>query len=53
MMRHAAVGTPEQVHKQLTAFAERTRADELMLAPASTRREDRLRTVNLIEAPTD
>ncbi|MBR7839566.1 LLM class flavin-dependent oxidoreductase, partial [Actinospica durhamensis] len=53
MMRHTAFGTPEQVHKQLTTFAERTRADELMLAPASTRREDRLQTVELIEAPTD
>jgi luciferase family oxidoreductase group 1 len=53
MMRHTAVGTPEQVRKQLTAFAERTRADELMLAPASTRREDRLRTVELVEAPTN
>ena len=52
MMRHTAVGTREQVHKQLTAFAEHTRADELMLAPASTRRPDRLQTVELIEAPT-
>ncbi|WP_034261571.1 LLM class flavin-dependent oxidoreductase [Actinospica robiniae] len=53
MMRHTAVGTPEQVQKQLSTFAEHTRADELMLAPASIRREDRLQTVELIPAPTD
>lgn len=53
MMHHTAVGTPDQVQKQLTAFAERTRADELMLAPASTGRKDRLRTVELIAAPND
>jgi luciferase family oxidoreductase group 1 len=51
MMRHTAVGTPEQVHKQLEIFGARTRADELMLVAASTRRADRVQTVELIKAP--
>jgi len=51
MMRHSAVGTPDQVHAHLTELAEQTGADELIVAPAATRREDRIRAVTLIRAP--
>ena len=51
MMRHTAVGTPEQAQAQLAEFAELTGADELMLAPAATNRPDRIRAVELVHAP--
>jgi luciferase family oxidoreductase group 1 len=51
MFRCSAVGTPEQVHEQLAGLAQRTGADELMLAPASPRRPERLRAVELVTAP--
>jgi luciferase family oxidoreductase group 1 len=51
MMRVAAVGTPEQARAHLAELAEQTGADELMLAPAATRRPDRIRAVELVEAP--
>ena len=51
MMRYTAAGTPEQAQAQLARFAEQTGADELMLAPAATRRADRIRAVELVQAP--
>jgi luciferase family oxidoreductase group 1 len=51
MMRHTAFGTPDEVHAQLAELAEQTGADELILAPAAPRREDRIRAVTLIQAP--
>ena len=53
MMRHTAVGTPEQAQEHLARLAERTGADELMLAPAAPRREDRIRAVELVRAPAE
>jgi luciferase family oxidoreductase group 1 len=51
MMRCTAVGTPEQARTSLADFAAQTGADELILAPAATRREDRIRAVELMPAP--
>ena len=51
MTVHTAVGTPDRVHAQLAALAERTGADELMLAPAATDHHDRVRAVELVTAP--
>jgi len=53
MMRYTAVGTPEQAQSYLTQLAEKTGADELMLAPAAPRREDRIRAVELVKAPAE
>ncbi|MFC7328063.1 LLM class flavin-dependent oxidoreductase [Marinactinospora rubrisoli] len=52
MMTHTAVGEPSQVHAHLAELAERTGADELMLAPAAPDRQARLRAVELVSAPT-
>jgi luciferase family oxidoreductase group 1 len=51
MMSHTAAGTPAQVHAYLTELAERTGADELILAPAAPGRPDRIRAVELVSAP--
>ena len=51
MMRYTAAGTPEQAQNQLIEIGEKTGADELMLAPAAPRREDRIRAVELVKAP--
>lgn len=51
MMRCTAVGTPEQAQEQLARLATETGADELMLAPASPHRPDRLRAVELVLDP--
>jgi luciferase family oxidoreductase group 1 len=51
MMRHTAAGTPDEVHAQLAELARSTGADELILAPAAPRREDRIRAVTLVGAP--
>ena len=51
MMRYTAAGTPDQAQAQLAKFAEQTGADELMLAPAATRRPERIRAVELVPAP--
>ncbi|HZP53285.1 LLM class flavin-dependent oxidoreductase [Actinocrinis sp.] len=51
MMRRTAAGTPDQVGDYLTALAEETRADELILAPAATSRAQRLRAVELVPMP--
>jgi luciferase family oxidoreductase group 1 len=48
MMRHTAVGTPEQVSKQLTVFAERTRADELMITANVFDHDARVRSFELV-----
>jgi len=50
-MRYTAVGTPEQAQAYLEQLAEKTGADELMLAPAAPRREDRIHAVELVKAP--
>ena len=51
MMRVTALGTPGQVRTRLAEIAEQTGADELMLAPAAPSRPDRIRAVELTEAP--
>lgn len=51
MMRCTAVGTAEQARAALADFAAQTGADELILAPAATGREDRIRAVELMPAP--
>ena len=51
MMRYTAAGTPDQAHAFLAELAEQTGADEIMLAPAATRRADRIRSVTLLQAP--
>jgi luciferase family oxidoreductase group 1 len=53
MMRYTAVGTPDQAQAYLAQLAEKTGADELMLAPGSPEREHRIRAVELIKAPTE
>ncbi|HWG24833.1 LLM class flavin-dependent oxidoreductase [Actinospica sp.] len=53
MMRYTAVGTPEQAQTFLEQLAEKTGADELMLAPGSPRRTERIRTVELVKAPAE
>ena len=53
MMRCTAVGTPEQAQAQLADLAERTGADELILAPGSPNRPERLRAVELVPAPAE
>jgi luciferase family oxidoreductase group 1 len=51
MMRYTAAGTPDQVQTYLTQLAEKTGADELMLAPSAPHRPDRIRAVELVKAP--
>lgn len=51
MLRHAAVGTTEQVRAQLDDFALRTRADELILAPLAGDREVWFGTVEKLAPP--
>jgi luciferase family oxidoreductase group 1 len=51
MMQYTAVGTPEQVQARLAQFAQQTGADELMLAPAATSRDQRISAVELVQAP--
>jgi luciferase family oxidoreductase group 1 len=51
MMRRTAAGTPDQVHSYLAALAEETGADELILAPAATKRAQRIRAVELVPMP--
>jgi len=47
MMKYTAVGNPGEVRDFLTEFAERTGADELIVAHASSGLDDRLRSVEL------
>lgn len=51
MIRYTAIGTPEQAQAYLEQLAEKTGADELMLAPSSVERSERIRAVELIKAP--
>ena len=51
MMRYTAAGTAEQAQDYLAQLAEKTGADELMLAPSAPRREDRIHAVELLKAP--
>jgi luciferase family oxidoreductase group 1 len=51
MMRVTASGTPEQAAGYIERLAERTRADEVILAPASPRRAERIRAVEMVPAP--
>ena len=48
MMRHSAVGTPDQVHEALDAFALHADADELMVVAASPGIDARLRSLELL-----
>jgi len=50
MMRHTAVGTPDDVRAYLEGFASETGADELIIAHASSELDDRLRSVELTAA---
>jgi luciferase family oxidoreductase group 1 len=50
MMRHTAVGTPDEVRAYLEGFASETGADELIIAHASSGLDDRLRSVELTAA---
>ena len=50
MMRHTAVGTPDDVRAYLEGFASETGADELIIAHASSGHDDRLRSVELTAA---
>jgi len=52
MMRVTAAGTPEQVVDYLERLAKRTGADEVILAPASPLRAERIQAVELVPAPT-
>jgi luciferase family oxidoreductase group 1 len=47
MTRYTAVGTPTEVQDYLSAFAESTQADELILAHYAATTEDRVRSVEL------
>ena len=48
MLRHTAVGTPQQVSDQLARFAEFAHADELILAPMAPDRGVWLGTVRAL-----
>ena len=52
MMRVTASGTPEQAAEYIERLAARTAADEVILAPASPRRAERIRAVELVPAPS-
>jgi alkanesulfonate monooxygenase SsuD/methylene tetrahydromethanopterin reductase-like flavin-dependent oxidoreductase (luciferase family) len=49
----SSAGTPEQAQTYLEQLTEKTGADELMLAPASPNRDERIRAVELIKAPVE
>jgi luciferase family oxidoreductase group 1 len=48
MLRHSAVGTPDDVERELAAFAQFADADELMIVHAAPSIEARLRSVELV-----
>ncbi|WP_194919831.1 LLM class flavin-dependent oxidoreductase [Catenulispora rubra] len=52
MMRVTAAGTPEQAAEYLERLAKQTVADEVILAPASPQRAQRIRAVELMPAPS-
>lgn len=47
MMTYTAAGTPDVVREKVTAFAEETGADELMIAHQGPRVEEQLRSIEL------
>jgi luciferase family oxidoreductase group 1 len=51
MMRVTAAGTPKQAAEYIERLAEQTVADEVILAPASPQRAERIRAVELVPAP--
>jgi luciferase family oxidoreductase group 1 len=51
MMRVTAWGRPEQAVEYIERLAKRTQADEVILAPASPRRAERIRAVQMVPAP--
>jgi luciferase family oxidoreductase group 1 len=51
MMRVTASGTPQQAAEYIERLAQRTTADEVILAPASPKRAERIRAVELVPAP--
>lgn len=53
MVKFSAVGTPRQVREYLDAFAERTGADELMVASSATERTAWLRSLALVAEVSD
>ena len=53
MLRCSAVGTPDQVAKEITAFAESIDADELILAGAAPDKHAKLRTFELLAQARD
>ena len=48
MLTHTAIGTPDEVREQLTAFARLADADELVVAHQAPGTEARLRSVTLV-----
>jgi luciferase family oxidoreductase group 1 len=52
MMRVTAAGTPAQAAEYLERLAKQTVADEVILAPASPQRAQRIRAVELMPAPS-
>ena len=52
MMRVTAAGTPEQAAEYLERLAKQTVADEVILAPASPQRAQRIRAVELMPSPS-
>ena len=53
MMKHAAVGTPDEVCEQLATFIAFADADELMVCHQAPSIEGRLRSVELTAAAMD
>ena len=53
MLTYTACGTPSEVQRYLTDFAEAAGADELMVVPASRALEARLRTLDLVAEALD
>jgi luciferase family oxidoreductase group 1 len=51
MFEHSAIGTTEEVHFTLRRLAERTGADELLLAHQAPRAPDRIRSIELVGGP--
>ena len=52
MMRVTAAGTPGQVAAYIERLAQQTAADEVILSPASPKRAERIRAVELVPAPS-
>jgi alkanesulfonate monooxygenase SsuD/methylene tetrahydromethanopterin reductase-like flavin-dependent oxidoreductase (luciferase family) len=48
MLKYAAVGAPETVHRQLAAIVEQTQADEIMVVSAIYDHAARLRSYEML-----